>query len=100
VTGFLLAPGRPIKIFGAGLASAVFLDAFILRTALVPSLMHISGNANWYFPRRLDQVLPRVSAAPPRARAGTGGARLPQLPPLGQRQRVARAGLIAQHASW
>jgi len=65
--GFLLTPGRPIKIFGFGLASAVFLDAFILRTALVPALMHMFGKANWYFPRWLDRVTPRVSVEPPEA---------------------------------
>ena len=65
--GFLLTPGRPIKIFGFGLASSVFLDAFILRTALVPALMHMFGKANWYFPRWLDRVTPRVSVEPPEA---------------------------------
>jgi RND superfamily putative drug exporter len=62
--GFLLTPGRQIKIFGTGLASAVFLDAFILRTMLVPSLMHMFGNANWYFPRWLDRIVPRLSVEP------------------------------------
>ena len=63
--GFMLTPGRPIKIFGLGLASAVFLDAFILRTMLVPSLMHMFGNANWYFPKWLNRITPRVSVEPP-----------------------------------
>ncbi|HVV30442.1 MAG TPA: efflux RND transporter permease subunit [Mycobacteriales bacterium] len=63
--GFLLSPGRPIKIFGTGLAAAVFLDAFILRTMLVPSLMHLFGKSNWYFPRWLERVTPRVSVEPP-----------------------------------
>ena len=63
--GFLLSPGRPIKIFGTGLACAVFLDAFILRTMLVPSLMHLFGRANWYFPKWLDRITPRVSVEPP-----------------------------------
>jgi RND superfamily putative drug exporter len=63
--GFLLTPGRPIKIFGLGLASAVFLDAFILRTMLVPSLMHIFGKANWAFPKWLDRITPRLSVEPP-----------------------------------
>ena len=63
--GFLLTPGRPIKIFGLGLASAVFLDAFILRTMLVPSLMHLFGNANWFLPKWLDRITPRVSVEPP-----------------------------------
>ena len=71
--GFLLSPGRPIKIFGIGLAAAVFLDAFILRTMLVPSLMHMFGRANWYFPRWLDRITPRLSVEPPET---PGGARV------------------------
>jgi len=63
--GFLLTPGRPIKIFGTGLAAAVFLDAFILRTMLVPSLMHVFGKANWYFPKWLEKITPRLSVEPP-----------------------------------
>jgi len=63
--GFLLTPGRPIKIFGTGLAAAVFLDAFVLRTMLVPALMHMFGNANWYFPKWLNRITPRVSVEPP-----------------------------------
>jgi RND superfamily putative drug exporter len=62
--GFLLSPGRPIKMFGTGLASAVFLDAFILRTALVPALMNIFGRSNWYLPRWLDRITPHFSVEP------------------------------------
>jgi RND superfamily putative drug exporter len=62
--GFVISPGRPIKIFGTGLAAAVFLDAFILRTMLVPALMHLFGDANWFFPKWLDRITPRVSVEP------------------------------------
>src|SRR4051794_35896454 len=58
---FLLAGQRVIAEFGIGLASAVFLDAFILRTILVPAVMHIIGERNWWLPRRLDRALPRVA---------------------------------------
>ena len=58
---FLLAGQRVIAEFGVGLASAVFLDAFILRTVLVPALMHIIGDRNWWLPRGLDRALPRVA---------------------------------------
>jgi RND superfamily putative drug exporter len=58
---FLLAGQRVIAEFGIGLASAVFLDAFILRTILVPAVMHMIGDRNWWLPRRLDRVLPRVA---------------------------------------
>jgi RND superfamily putative drug exporter len=59
--GFILGDARVIKLFGIGLASAVFLDAFVVRTVLVPSLMHLLGNANWYFPRWLERITPQVS---------------------------------------
>jgi len=59
--GFILDPNRGVKLFGAGLASAVFLDAFVLRTVLVPSLMHMFGKANWFFPKALDKITPHVS---------------------------------------
>ncbi len=78
--GFLLTPGRPIKIFGTGLASAVFLDAFILRTMLVPSLMHLFGKSNWFFPAWLEKITPRVSVEPPEdLTSAIGGA--PETPP-------------------
>jgi len=67
--GFLLTPGRPVKIFGMGLAVAVFLDAFVLRTMLVPSLMHLFGKANWFLPRWLEKITPKVSVEPPEERA-------------------------------
>jgi RND superfamily putative drug exporter len=77
--GFLLTPGRPIKIFGTGLASAVFLDAFILRTMLVPALMHVVGKSNWFFPNWLEKVTPRVSVEPHDADADAGTT--PEVPP-------------------
>ncbi|HEX8105063.1 MAG TPA: MMPL family transporter [Solirubrobacteraceae bacterium] len=58
---FLLAGQRVIAEFGIGLASAVFLDAFVLRTVLVPAIMHIIGPRNWWLPRGLDRTLPRVA---------------------------------------
>jgi putative drug exporter of the RND superfamily len=57
---FLLAGQRVIAEFGIGLASAVFLDAFVLRTVLVPAVMHLLGDRNWWLPRGLDRALPRV----------------------------------------
>jgi RND superfamily putative drug exporter len=61
---FLLSGQRVIAEFGIGLASAVLLDAFILRTVLVPAVMHLLGDANWRLPRWLDRVLPRVAVEP------------------------------------
>ncbi|GAP51945.1 MMPL family transporter [Streptomyces azureus] len=66
---FVLSGDRVIAMFGIALAAAVALDAFVLRTLLVPALMHLLGGANWWLPRWLDKGLPRISIEPPEARA-------------------------------
>src|SRR4051812_7911431 len=58
---FLLSGQRVIAEFGIGLSSAVFLDAFVLRTVLVPAVMHLIGARNWWLPRGLERRLPRVA---------------------------------------
>ncbi len=58
---FLGESDRIIKLFGVGLASAVLLDATIVRMLLVPATMELLGDANWWLPRWLDRVLPRVA---------------------------------------
>ncbi|MFE4692838.1 MMPL family transporter [Streptomyces sp. NPDC056749] len=62
---FILSGDRVIAMFGIALAAAVALDAFVLRTLLVPALMHMLGGANWWLPARLDRLLPRISIEPP-----------------------------------
>ena len=64
---FLLLGQRVISEFGIGLAGAVALDAFVLRTVLVPALMHLFGTANWWLPRGLDRVIPHISVDPSEA---------------------------------
>ncbi|MFF0205256.1 MMPL family transporter [Streptomyces sp. NPDC005017] len=66
---FVLSGDRVIAMFGIALAAAVALDAFVLRTLLVPALMHLLGGANWWLPRWLDRRLPRISIEPPETRA-------------------------------
>jgi putative drug exporter of the RND superfamily len=61
---FVLGGQRIIAEFGIGLATAVLLDAFVLRTVLVPALMHLLGERNWWLPRRLDRALPHLSVDP------------------------------------
>ncbi|MEU0956184.1 MMPL family transporter [Streptomyces niveus] len=70
---FVLTGDRVIAMFGIGLAAAVALDAFVLRTLLVPALMHLLGGANWWLPRTLDRWLPRISIEAPAARLRTSG---------------------------
>jgi RND superfamily putative drug exporter len=57
---FLLENERTIKLFGVGLATAVFLDATIVRMVLVPATMELLGDRNWWVPRWLDRILPHI----------------------------------------
>jgi Predicted drug exporters of the RND superfamily len=57
---FALGNERVIKEFGIGLASAIFIDATIVRLILVPSLMQLMGKWNWWMPHWLDRVIPRL----------------------------------------
>ncbi|MGC5237001.1 MMPL family transporter [Streptomyces albogriseolus] len=66
---FVLSGDRVIAMVGIALAAAVALDAFVLRTLLVPALMHLLGGANWWLPKWLDRILPRISIEPPECRA-------------------------------
>jgi RND superfamily putative drug exporter len=63
-SAFILSGQQIIGEIGLGLATAVLLDAFILRTLLVPALMHLSGKANWWLPSWLDRTLPHLSIEP------------------------------------
>jgi len=63
-SAFILTGQQVIGEFGLGLAAAVLLDAFLLRTLLVPALMHLSGRANWWLPSWLDHILPHLSIEP------------------------------------
>ena len=84
---FVLGGERIIELFGVGLAGAVLLDALIVRSVLVPAVMMMVGERNWWIPSWLDRVLPRVSIEGQSARAisaerspGGNGRGLPPLP--------------------
>jgi putative drug exporter of the RND superfamily len=57
---FLAAPDVFLKLFGIGLASAIFLDATIVRMVLVPAVMQLLGPRNWWIPDWLERILPRL----------------------------------------
>jgi putative drug exporter of the RND superfamily len=59
-SAFALGDDRVIKMAGVGLAVAVFLDATIIRMLLVPATMELLGDRNWWVPRWLDRLLPRI----------------------------------------
>ncbi len=58
---FAFAELVPIKAMGFGLATAVFLDATLIRTILVPATMRLMGDWNWWLPGWLDRLLPHVA---------------------------------------
>ena len=57
---FLAAPDVFLKLFGIGLASAIFLDATLVRMVLVPAVMQLLGDKNWWIPSWLERILPRI----------------------------------------
>ncbi|GDX15296.1 membrane protein [Actinomycetes bacterium] len=57
---FVLDPTRSIKMFGFGLAVAVFLDATVVRMLLVPATMELLGDRNWWLPRWLNRIVPKI----------------------------------------
>ncbi|MGN6663999.1 MAG: MMPL family transporter [Solirubrobacterales bacterium] len=61
---FMLGEERIIKLFGLGLSSAVLIDAIVIRTMLVPSIMQLLGRRAWWFPGGLDRLLPRLHVEP------------------------------------
>ena len=76
---FVLGDLRVLKLLGLGLATAIFIDATIVRLVLVPSTMELLGRANWWIPRWLDRIVPRISVeAPPDLRPAAATAAEPQ----------------------
>jgi RND superfamily putative drug exporter len=64
---FLAAPDTFLKLFGIGLASAILLDATIVRMVLVPAVMQLLGDRNWWIPGWLERRLPQLDVEPVRA---------------------------------
>ncbi|MEO6571782.1 MAG: MMPL family transporter, partial [Ilumatobacteraceae bacterium] len=58
--GFVLGDDPVLKMMGLGLATAIFVDATVVRIVLVPATMTLMGDANWWLPRRLERMLPKV----------------------------------------
>jgi putative drug exporter of the RND superfamily len=65
---FVTADDVFLKLFGIGLAAAVFLDATVVRMVLVPAVMQLLGKRNWWIPDWLERILPRLDVE----RVGTG----------------------------
>jgi putative drug exporter of the RND superfamily len=57
---FVASPEVFLKLFGIGLAAAIFLDATVVRMVLVPAVMQLLGKYNWWIPDWLERLLPRL----------------------------------------
>jgi RND superfamily putative drug exporter len=62
---FLLNGSRLLQEFGFGLGFAVLVDALVIRSVLVPAIMHLLGGRNWTLPHWLGRVLPNLSIEAP-----------------------------------
>jgi RND superfamily putative drug exporter len=58
---FVFGDLRALKLFGLSLASAVFLDAFVVRSLLLPSVLHLLGGRAWWMPKWLERRVPRIA---------------------------------------
>ncbi|MGC1181573.1 MMPL family transporter [Legionella sp.] len=59
-SSFLVADVLMVKAFGLGIAVAIFVDAFLIRSFLVPATMALFKTWNWYLPKWLDRLLPKL----------------------------------------
>lgn len=73
--GFVLGDDATIKMMGLGLATAIFVDATVVRIVLVPATMKLMGDANWWLPGWLDKILPTIDIE------GEGGLPEPEMEP-------------------
>ncbi len=78
---FMLGEDRIIKEFGLSLASAVFLDAVVVRCLLLPAVLHLVGPVTWWMPAWLSRRLPRINVEGTTLREG--GRASEESPPLG-----------------
>jgi RND superfamily putative drug exporter len=70
--GFVFDDDPRVKMFGLGLATAILIDATLIRLVLVPAIMQMLGDANWWLPRWLGRLLPVPPARPATASALEG----------------------------
>jgi RND superfamily putative drug exporter len=82
--GFVAYPDPVVKLVGLGLAVAVFVDATIVRMLLVPSLMVLMGRANWWLPRWLGRILPKIHLDESEGETRPAGVLPPPTPPQPQ----------------
>ena len=57
---FIPSPDLVLKVIGIGMASAIFIDATVVRMLLVPAVMHLLGKRNWWMPRSFERFVPQL----------------------------------------
>jgi putative drug exporter of the RND superfamily len=70
---FAIGNERALAMMGVGFASAIFIDAFIIRLLLLPAVMHIAGPAMWWMPAWLEKRLPHLNIERPDEPPSGGG---------------------------
>ena len=77
---FVVSDDTFLRLIGVGMATAILIDATVVRMALVPAIMQLLGRASWWIPRWLDRVVPRLDHEPG---AGAVGAAVRERPAEG-----------------
>ncbi|MBS1877872.1 MAG: MMPL family transporter [Actinobacteria bacterium] len=72
---FVASPEVFLKLFGIGLAAAIFLDATLVRMVLVPAVMQLLGHRNWWIPSWLERALPQIDVEPAAPQPAAEGSR-------------------------
>ena len=75
---FTFTTDRTVKMIGLGMAAAVVTDALLVRTVLVPAVMHTLGRTNWRIPSVLDRILPHLDLEDSSETAGGASAGAPE----------------------
>ncbi len=57
---FIPSPDVVLKVIGVGMASAILIDATVVRLLLVPAVMHLLGRANWWLPEAMSRRIPQL----------------------------------------
>ncbi|MDH4169433.1 MAG: MMPL family transporter [Acidimicrobiia bacterium] len=86
---FMLEDSRIVQLFGLGLSMAILLDASLVRMLLVPATMELLGERNWWFPRWLDRLVPRLDVEGGNLPEPDGASPPPQVDPDRDAQPVA-----------
>ena len=89
---------RVIELFGLALASAVFLDALVIRVLMLPAALQLLGERTWWFPGWLDRVLPRFALEPAEGAPADGRVPAPAGAPHGAQPVVSSASSASSSA--